>query len=388
VRGLVPVIHGLHMGLCLVYHQDRPLGQDLEVGVCDDHRHFKNAIGLGVQAAHFHVDPDQIAFICLCHKCDDRMRVDCGMMRGMTLAPLAHTARVMSAHGRLAWVQSAEHGDQLATLKGRALQVYTNDLVTVDFQTNPPSVIAVQPRQNRLYREEGPKEKTLAANVDGVLILLAGHPGFSPEIALRVMGSLVNQSIPFTLVLNKWDREHDRDKALALLEAIQPASEPLAWPCVRVSSKTPEGLAPLMEHLQNWPPGKQRSIALAGQSGMGKSTLLNALVPGADALTQAVSEALQSGKHTTTASRGYAFGKDWIIDTPGFQRFGISHITAQDLMAVFPEWETLAPQGCRYTNCQHDHEPHCGVRAACDTNPRLERRRQAWLALIRGASAS
>ncbi|MEY3572428.1 MAG: hypothetical protein RJA77_343 [Pseudomonadota bacterium] len=309
------------------------------------------------------------------------------MMQAMTLAPSDYTARVMSAHGRLAWVQSADHGAQLATLKGRTLQVFTNDLVTVDFHTDPPSVIEVLPRQNRLYREEGPKEKTLAANVDGVLVLLAGHPGFSPEIALRVMSSLMNQSIPFTLVLNKWDREQDRDKALALLEAIQPADDALAWPCVRVSSKTPEGLAPLLAHLEHWPPGRQRSIALAGQSGMGKSTLLNALVPGADALTQAVSEALQSGKHTTTASRGYAFGQDWIIDTPGFQRFGISHITAQDLMAVFPEWEALAPQGCRYTNCQHDHEPHCEVRTICAHNPRIERRRQAWLALIRGASA-
>lgn len=313
------------------------------------------------------------------------MSMVCGMIPSMTASSEAQVARVLSAHGRLAWIAHPARGAQLATLKGRNLQVFTNDLVEVDFQTSPPNILGVTGRRNRLYREEGPREKTLAANVDGVLILLAGHPGFSPEIALRVMASLINQGIPFTLVLNKWDRVADRETAIGLLELIQPAAEDLRWPVVEASCRLADGLSALHAHLQRWPSGTGRSIALAGQSGMGKSSLLNALVPGADAQTREVSEALQSGRHTTTASRAYAWGGDWIIDTPGFQRFGITHVEAEDLMAVFPEWASLTPDGCRYVNCQHDHEPQCPVRAASERNPRLERRRQAWLALIKGA---
>ncbi|MEY2775957.1 MAG: hypothetical protein RLY30_55 [Pseudomonadota bacterium] len=309
------------------------------------------------------------------------------MMDAMPDPSPAMVARVISAHGRLAWIVSPDGQAQLASLKGRTLQVFTNDQVEVDTSISPPQILQVIPRHNRLYREEGPKEKTLAANVDGVLILLSGHPGFSPDLTLRVMTSLMNQAIPFTLVLNKWDREHDRATAERLLETVQPAWERLQWPCVRISCHAPGGLDPLLAHLQSWPAGSGRSIALAGQSGMGKSSLLNALIPDADAQTQAVSEALHSGRHTTTASRGYAWGDDWIIDTPGFQRFGITHIEAADLLAVFPEWADLTPEGCRYPNCRHDHEPMCPVRAACEQDPALETRRQAWLRLLNGRLA-
>lgn len=313
------------------------------------------------------------------------MSRDCGIILPMPALSPASAARVLSAHGRLAWILSPDRGAQLAGLKGRSLQVFANDQVRVDFSPSPPIIVEVMSRRNRLYREEGPRAKTLAANVDGVLILLSGHPGFSPDITLRVMSSLINQSIPFTLVLNKWDRLEDRPTTQRLLRSIQPIRPELHWPCVETSCRLAGGLGGLLEHLQTWPAGGSRSIALAGQSGMGKSSLLNALVPDADAQTQAISEALQSGRHTTTASRVYAWGADWIIDTPGFQRFGITHIEAEDLLSVFPEWGEIAPEGCRYLNCRHDHEPSCRVRWACEQDARLEERRQAWLRLLSGA---
>ena len=131
----------------------------------------------------------------------------------------------------------------------------------------------------------------------------------------------------------------------------------LGYPVLELSALA--GVAPLAEQLTG-----QRSI-LVGQSGMGKSTIINTLLPDARAATAEISTALDSGKHTTTYARMYAFGDGWIIDSPGMQAFGLAHIDDEQLLHAFIEFRPLLGQ-CRFRDCRHDADPGCALREAVE----------------------
>ena len=314
----------------------------------------------------------------------------------------------MRAHGANAWVQVDAEAMVLAQFKGRSIEAITNDRVVLDKQTDPPQIIEVLERRNSLLRQEGHREKRLAANIDLALVILSGEPGFSPETTLRVMAGLIAQQIPFLLVVNKSDLDGPTQMALKSLSRIQPLHETAPeWPWVLANSRQVNGLNALHQQIELACSGRSEmesaSIALIGESGMGKSSLLNALVPDAKAQTQAISEALSSGRHTTTSSQAYrmpqAPGKRslWLIDTPGFQRFGISHLDRGDVESIFPEWSWLQQGGfCRFQDCAHLHEPGCVVQAAIETAVStgriewanaLENKRGLWERLLSSASA-
>lgn len=128
--------------------------------------------------------------------------------------------------------------------------------------------------------------------------------------------------------------------------------ETLGYPLITVNMNDTQGLREQLEHHQS---------LLVGQSGMGKSTLLNALIPGARAATQAISVALDGGCHTTTASRAYPLTHGWLMDSPGIQSFGLGYLVAQELIAFFPEFTSLQGQ-CRFPDCQHLQEPDCALK--------------------------
>jgi ribosome biogenesis GTPase len=313
--------------------------------------------------------------------------------------PHPDAARVISAHGRQAWVEAVQGQVVLCHLKGRELDPLANDWVLVDSPEQPTVITEILDRSNTLYRQEGQKVKALAANLDLVLIVLAGEPKFAPDAIARLIASLIEQDIHFQIVVNKSDLSMALETAQTLVKSFQPVWPCKPWPTIETSTKKDGGLVTLEDQLVAIAEAQADAcVALVGQSGMGKSSLLNALVPDAQAQTNTISFALQSGRHTTTVSRVYqtkirTSPSLRVIDTPGFQRFGISHLDRSDLERIFPEWQRIGQEdgGCRFYNCSHDHEPGCQVQARIaqleKDDPTLSRlleaRRQQWLRLLK-----
>ncbi len=212
----------------------------------------------------------------------------------------------------------------------------------------------LHPRRNLLWRSDAFREKLIAANLSLVVIVVATEPPFSDLLVSRCISAAESQQLDVLIVLNKADLA---ERLPAARQALAPFAA-LGYRVVELSALA--GVGALAEHLAG-----ARSI-LVGQSGMGKSTLTNALVPEAGAATREISEALASGKHTTTFARLYPFDGGWLIDSPGLQAFGLAHLDQDDLAASFVEFRPHLGR-CRFRDCRHDAEPGCALHAALDT---------------------
>jgi ribosome biogenesis GTPase len=208
----------------------------------------------------------------------------------------------------------------------------------------------IETRTTLFWRADGKREKFLAANVDQVLIVSAGEPTPYPDLISRCLVAAEANRVDVCLLLNKTDL----GPATAAWRATLSHFASLGYPLLEISART------TVDQLR--PTVAGRHTLLVGQSGMGKSTLLNALVPEAKAATQLISLALDSGRHTTTATRAYPLPEGgWLIDSPGVQSFGLTYLDPADLVAFFPEFSPL--QGhCRFPDCRHRLEPDCALR--------------------------
>lgn len=218
----------------------------------------------------------------------------------------------------------------------------------------------IETRRNLLYRSDEQRTKLFAANLDLVVLVLAPSPPLSPELVLRTWVACRAADIPLLLVINKTDLLNPQERldlqVLGLLPTDR-ADAPLTL-SVSLLEKPQEAIAALSEHLNS------KVSLILGQSGMGKSTLVNLLVPNAGAQTGEISEALNSGRHTTTSTRMHMMpGGGALVDSPGFQAFGLSHLKADTLDTVF-DWMLRERVNCRFYNCKHVNEPGCGVIAA------------------------
>ncbi len=211
-------------------------------------------------------------------------------------------------------------------------------------------------RRSLLYRSDLYRQKLIAANATQLLLVVATDPSFSDMLLSRALVAAEHEGLRPVIVLNKCDLAAALPAARALLAPFA------AQGCriVELSAKfDPSPLLPLLAG---------ESSVLVGQSGMGKSTLTNALVPGAAAPTRELSTALDSGKHTTTYARLYKLPHatcpgGTLIDSPGLQEFGLKHLTPQQIEFGFVEFRPFLGQ-CRFRDCQHDAEPGCAIKQA------------------------
>ena len=298
--------------------------------------------------------------------------------------------RIVAAHGRH-YVVTSDAGERLVCFtRGKKSVAACGDRVDVQRTGVGQGVlVAIQARASLMSRSDGFRSKLVAANITQVLIIVATAPPFSEDLLGRTLVAAETLAIPARIVFNKIDLVDNLDAARARLAPYRALGYPVDEISVRAARDSAH--ASLIAHLAG------NTTLLVGQSGMGKSSLLNLLVPDADAATREISEALQTGKHTTTDARLYDLpaahdvGKPQaqagsLIDTPGFQEFGLAHLSPGEIERAFPELRPLLGH-CRFYNCSHLAEPGCVVREAVERGEVRDQRYALFATLTRESSA-
>jgi ribosome biogenesis GTPase len=260
--------------------------------------------------------------------------------------------QVVAAHGRHFLVQTAQAEALNCITRGRKLDVVCGDRVELNITAPDQGIIEkVLPRTSVFRRADAFRSKAIAANATQVAIMVAPKPSWSEELLQRCMLAAESEQLPVLIIANKADLpEHQ-----ATLETLSLYAS-LGYPVISLCAKKETGT--LVERLHG------HLTLLAGQSGMGKSTLINALFPDADARVEAFSEALDSGRHTTTHSRLYRLDENSaVIDSPGFQEFALAHLSRMDIEAAMPDFKPYLGQ-CRFRDCRHHAEPGCAIQQA------------------------
>ncbi len=265
--------------------------------------------------------------------------------------------RVVSGHGRHVVVEGGDGTRLLCHLRGKKSECVVGDMVRWQRTGDEGVVEAVLPRRNLLYRQDEWKTKAFAANIDQMMVVVAAEPVFSESQLARVLIGAGAAAIPARIVLNKRDLP-----AFAAARARLAPYEAIGVDVVGVALKSD----PANARTQLGALLAAKATLVLGPSGAGKSTLVNLMVADADAQVGEISQALGTGRHTTTSTHWYwldAARSEALIDSPGFQEFGLRQIEPGKLAGLMPDIGGHAI-GCRFYNCSHQHEPGCGVLAA------------------------
>jgi ribosome biogenesis GTPase / thiamine phosphate phosphatase len=260
--------------------------------------------------------------------------------------------QITAAYGRRFLVEAAD-GERLGCVpRGKQAAYACGDAVLVARTSPGEGVIeAADPRSTLFFRAAPHRRKLIAANATQVAVIVAGEPSASDELVARILVEASRQAMRSLIVLNKADLAAP---AGAMRERLVPFAR-AGYPVVELSAQ--RDVAPLRTALAG------EATVLIGQSGMGKSTIVNALVPGAGAATGELSRFLDSGRHTTSATRLYRLDdRSVVIDSPGVETFGLAHLSREEIERGFPEIAPLAG-GCRFSDCRHRTEPGCAVLA-------------------------
>ncbi len=233
-------------------------------------------------------------------------------------------------------------------------------------------------RRNYIIRKASNLSKQshiIAANVDlAVLVVTVAHPETSTTFIDRFLASAEAYRVPVLLCFNKVDLLNENE--LRYLEAIQMLYTQLSYTCLSCSAKTGEGVDQLLEQLQG------KTTLFSGNSGVGKSTLLNRLVPEAQARTAEISATHDMGQHTTTFSQLFDLPNGGaIIDTPGIKGFGTFDMERVEVSHYFREIFQISSE-CRYGDCTHTHEPGCAVLQAVEDYRIAASRYQSYLSML------
>jgi ribosome biogenesis GTPase len=277
---------------------------------------------------------------------------------------------VVAGFGRHVMVETDAGERVICHPRGKKNTAVVGDRIQWLASQDEGTIEKLEPRKNLFYRQDEIRTKSFAANLDQILILIAAEPEFSESQLSRALIAAEAERITPIIALNKSDLKVPFAKAW---ERLQPYQE-MGYQVVSLSLKPKnvdstshttdfdieqieQQALQLMALLQG------KTTLVLGPSGAGKSTLINAVVPNATVFTQEISQALNSGKHTTTSTTWY-----WVddakttalIDSPGFQEFGLNHIEASHLASYMPDFKVHVPN-CKFYNCSHLHEPGCGV---------------------------
>jgi ribosome biogenesis GTPase len=251
----------------------------------------------------------------------------------------------------------------------------------VEIAVNPEGtafITAIDERRNYIIRKSQNLSKQshiLAANVDSAFLLVTvAHPQTSTTFIDRFLASAEAYSVPVTLLFNKTDLLDPDEKRYQ--EMMVKLYETVGYACHEIVAETGQGVDSLLPLLQN------RITLLSGNSGVGKSTLINRLVPGLNLRTQEISDAHDTGMHTTTFSEMIALpGGGYVIDTPGIKGFGTFDMEPEEITSYFREIFEFSKK-CRFSNCTHTHEPGCAVRQAVDDHYIAASRYQSYLSML------
>jgi ribosome biogenesis GTPase len=269
---------------------------------------------------------------------------------------------VVAGFGRHVMVETDTGERVICHPRGKKNTAVVGDRIKWLATQDEGTIEKLEPRKNLFYRQDEIRTKSFAANLDQILILIAAEPEFSESQLSRALIAAEAEHITPIIALNKSDLTLPFTKAW---ERLQPYKT-MGYDVVSLNLKFKnEAQTQLLEKLLH---GK--TTLVLGPSGSGKSTLINAVVPNVTVFTQEISQALNSGKHTTTSTTWYWVDEaktTALIDSPGFQEFGLNHIEATHLASYMPDFKVHVPN-CKFYNCTHLHEPGCGVLAAMQSS--------------------
>jgi ribosome biogenesis GTPase / thiamine phosphate phosphatase len=267
--------------------------------------------------------------------------------------------RVVSGHGRHVVVEGSEGQRVLCHSRGKKSECVVGDRVRWLPSTDEGVIQAILPRQSLLYRQDAWKTKAFAANIDQLLVVVAAEPVFSESQLARALIASAAASIPARIVLNKQDLPAFAAAEARLAPYAAMGVEVVGVALKKNAARAAERLVPLL---------LGKATLVLGPSGAGKSTLVNLTVADAAAQVGEISAALNTGRHTTTATHWYWLDtsrQSALIDSPGFQEFGLRHIAPNELAVLMPDLARHSGE-CRFYNCTHVHEPGCAVVAALE----------------------
>jgi ribosome biogenesis GTPase / thiamine phosphate phosphatase len=267
------------------------------------------------------------------------------------------TGLVVASFGRHFLVESEDGKRTLCHPRGKKSSAVVGDRVLWLASTDEGTIEKIEERRNLLWRQDELRSKSFAANLDQALILIAAEPEFSEQQLARALIACEAAQITPIIALNKSDLQEPFARAWQRLQAYREIHYGVLPLCLSLSSEA--DIQAIFSRMRG------KTTLVLGPSGVGKSTLVNLLAPEAKVHTQEISQALNSGKHTTTSTTLYWLDEarqTALIDSPGFQEFGLHHIEATQLASLLPDLARHLGQ-CRFYNCTHRHEPGCGVLA-------------------------
>lgn len=256
--------------------------------------------------------------------------------------------------------------------------VTVGDTVQVDTAKDDWIIIGVDEPRNELLRSYQGNNKRVVANLDHLFIMAAPLPLFNYSFIDRVITVATLQEIPFSIVINKSDV--DMQESRSLIDVYQN----LGYPLIFTAALLDQGLAPIQELCRTF---SFKLVAVTGVSGVGKSTLVNKIIPDASRNTQQVSQKTGQGKQTTSTARAFRLKREQngdllVVDLPGIQFFGIDHLEASNVQYGFPELLKFR-SSCQYRDCRHIDEPGCAVLQALHHGAVAETRYGAYRGMLR-----